>query len=171
MELAAALTLRRPRRTIVFACFGSEENGGYGATYIREKPPVPLDTIVADVQFEMIARPDASVPSHTVWLTGYERSDLGAALAAHGAHLVADPHPDQHFFERSDNFSFALRGIVAHTVSSYGLHQDYHTPRDETRLVGYPHMRDAIASMVEPLAWLASSDFRPQWRAGQNPAR
>jgi hypothetical protein len=171
MELAAALASRRPKRTIVFACFGSEENGGYGATYLREKPPVPLGRIVADVEFEMIGRPDPKVPAHTLWLTGYERSDLGAALAAHGARLVADPHPEENFFRRSDNYSFALRGVVAHTVSSYGLHKEYHTPRDETRLIDYAHMREAIASMIEPLAWLASSPFKPQWRSGQNPAK
>jgi peptidase M28-like protein len=170
IELAAALAKRHPKRTIVFACFGSEESGGFGSTYFREKSPVPLDKTIADVNFEMIGRPDAAVPPHTLWLTGFNRSDLGSALASHGARIVADPHPDQHFFERSDNYTLALRGIVAHTVSSYGLHKEYHTPADETRLVDYAHMREAIASFVEPLAWLANSDFRPQWRPGGNPA-
>ena len=35
------------------------------------------------------------------------------------------------FFTRSDNIQFARRGVVAHTVSSYGLHKEYHTPADE----------------------------------------
>jgi len=164
MELARAMaTGPRPARTIVFALFGSEERGGYGAGYFVDKPVVPLDHIVADLQFEMLGRPDELVPDHTLWLTGYERSNLGAELAAHGARLVADPHPDENFFNRSDNIRFARRGIVAHTVSSYGLHEDYHRPSDEVSTIDFAHMTDAIRSMLAPIQWLASSDFRPAW--------
>lgn len=170
MEVAEALAKRgAAKRTIVFACFGSEETGGAGAAYLRERPPVPLEKVVANVEFEMIGRPDTAVPAHTLWLTGYERSDLGEHLAAHGARLVADPHPAQNFFMRSDNITLARRGVVAHTVSSYGLHKDYHQVSDETRTIDYPHMTESIASMIEPLAWLANSEFRPQWKAGLRP--
>ena len=55
--------------------------------------------IVANLQFEMIGRPDAKVPPHTLWLTGYERSTLGPELARRGARLVQDPHPEQNFFD------------------------------------------------------------------------
>lgn len=170
LEIAEALSRRKaPGRTIIFACFGSEEVGGFGATYFREKPPVPLDTIVANVEFEMIGRPDPKVPPHTLWLTGYERSDLGATLAAHGARLVQDPHPDQNFFMRSDNYTLAVRGVVAHTVSSFGLHKDYHQVSDETRMIDYAHMTKSIASMVEPLWWLANTTFKPTWKPGGRP--
>jgi Zn-dependent M28 family amino/carboxypeptidase len=170
LELAAALaTGERPRRSIVFALFGSEEGGGWGARFFVERPPAPLDRIVANLQFEMIARPDAKVPPHTLWLTGYERSTLGPELARQGARLVQDPHPDQNFFERSDNIRLARRGVVAHTVSSYGLHREYHTPDDELALVDYAHMTEAIRSMLEPIRWLANSAFRPDWVAGKQP--
>jgi hypothetical protein len=170
IELAEALAKKKtPKRTIIFACFGSEEAGGLGSTYLRELPPVPLDKMVAMVQFEMIGRPDTKVPAKTLWLTGYERSDLGPTLAARGARLVQDPHPEMSFFTRSDNITFARRGVVAHTVSSYGLHREYHTPADETKLVDYAHMTDAIGSMVEPLAWLASAAFKPAWKPGLKP--
>lgn len=112
---------RAPKRTIVFALFGSEEMGGYGARGFLDHPPVPLTSIVANLEFEMIGRPDPAVPEGTLWLTGYERSDLGQMLASHGAHLVADPHPDQHFFERSDNIQLARQGTIAQTVSSSTL--------------------------------------------------
>jgi hypothetical protein len=62
-----------------------------------------------------------------------------------------------------------VRGIVAHTVSSYGLHKEYHQPSDETRSIDYPHMTEAIASMVEPLAWLANASFKPSWKPGMQP--
>ena len=172
IELAEALARRgRPKRTIIFACYGSEEVGGFGAAHIRDHPPVPLEKIVANVQFEMIGRPDPAVAPHTLWLTGYERSDLGPTLASRGARLVQDPHPAQKFFQRSDNYTMALEGVVAHTVSSFGLHKEYHQPSDETRLIDYPHMTESIASMIEPLAWLANSSFTPAWKPGQRPVR
>ena len=159
----------RPERTIVVAWFGSEEAGGTGSRYFADRPVVPLDRIVANVQFEMIGRPDEKVPPHTLWLTGYERSTLGPELAKRGAKLVQDPHPEQSFFTRSDNIQFARRGVIAHTVSSFGLHKDYHQPSDEIGTIDFAHMTDAIRSMLEPVRWLANSPFRPDWLPGQRP--
>ena len=170
LELAKALAAgRRPKRTVVFVLFGSEEIGGYGARYFQEHPPVPVESFVANLEFEMIGRPDAAVPAHTLWLTGYERSNLGAELAAHGARLVADPHPEQHFFQRSDNYVLARKGIIAHTVSSYGLHTDYHRPSDDLAHIDFAHMTESIASMVKPVGWLVNSGFKPQWSKGGKP--
>ncbi|MGH9412253.1 MAG: M20/M25/M40 family metallo-hydrolase, partial [Terriglobales bacterium] len=129
LEMARMLALGpRPRRTVYFAFFGSEEDGGYGARYFVAHPPVPLTAMFANIEFEMIGWPDAKVPPHTLWLTGWSRSNLGPHLAAQGARLVADPHPKQHFFCRSDNINLALAGVVAQTVSSFGLQPMYHRP-------------------------------------------
>ncbi|QHS50388.1 M28 family peptidase [Edaphobacter sp. 12200R-103] len=162
-------TGKRPKRTIVFALFGSEEIGGFGNHAFLDHPPVPLSQIVANLEFEMIGRPDPAVPPGTLWLTGYTRSDLGPELARHGAHLVNDPHPDQLFFQRSDNYALARQGIIAHTVSSFGLHHDYHKTSDEIRTIDFNHMTSAIASMAGPIRWLADSEFKPQWNQRQNP--
>jgi hypothetical protein len=159
----------RPHRTIVFALFGSEEIGGYGNRAFLQRPPVPLTSIVANLEFEMIGRPDPAVPSGTLWLTGFDRSNLGPELAKHGAHLVNDPHPKEQFFQRSDNYALAKTGIIAHTVSSFGLHTDYHQPSDELRTIDFSHMTNAIASMVGPIRWLADSNFDPQWNPGRSP--
>ena len=170
LELAEAIARGpRPKRTVVFAWFGSEESGGYGARHFLESPPVPLDHIVANLEFEMIARPDSKVPPHTLWLTGYERSNLGPELARQGARIVGDPHPDQQFFQRSDNIQLACRGIVAQTVSSFGLHTDYHRPSDDLSKVDFAHMTEAVQSMFAPVMWLANSDFKPDWLPGQRP--
>lgn len=170
MELAEAMARApRPKRTIIFAWFGSEESGGTGSRYFADKPVVPLDRIVANLQFEMIGRPDAKVPPHTLWLTGYERSNLGPELEKRGAKLVQDPHPEQSFFTRSDNIQFARRGVIAHTVSSFGLHKEYHTPEDEIRLIDFAHMTDSIRSMLAPIRWLADSTFKPEWVPGKKP--
>lgn len=161
---------KRPKRTIVFALFGSEELGGFGNQAFLEHPPVPLKSIVANLEFEMIGRPDSAVPEGTLWLTGYERTNLGPELAVHGAHLVGDPHPAQHFFRRSDNYALAQQGIVAQTVSSYGLHKDYHQPSDELRMIDFSHMDRAIESMVKPIRWLADTNWKPTWDPGKRPS-
>ena len=172
MELARALaTGPRPRRTIYFICFGSEERGGFGAGYFIAHSPVPLQKIVADLTFEMLGRPDAKVAPGTLWLTGYERSTLGPELARQGAALVADPHPEQNFFQRSDNYTLALRGVVAHTVSSFGLHADYHRPSDELSKIDFPFMTRSLNSLVRPIQWLSNARFRPAWLPGQAPGR
>jgi hypothetical protein len=134
-----------------------------------QHPPVPLANIVANLEFEMIGRPDPQVKPDQLWLTGYELSNLGPVLAQHGAKLVADPHPDEHFFERSDNFALAKQGIIAHTVSSFGLHKDYHRPTDEISRIDFTHMERAIQSMILPIRWLANTTFKPQWAEGKKP--
>jgi len=164
LELARAMASGPPpRRTVLFAFFGSEERGGLGSTYFREFPPVPLSHIIAALEFEMLGRPDDAIPKHKLWLSGYERSDLGSELAAHDAPLVADPHTGEHFFERSDNYPLARKGVVAHAVSSYGLHRDYHQPGDTLAHIDFPHLDEAIESMIAPADWLANSDFKPHW--------
>jgi hypothetical protein len=170
LELARVLGAGpKPKRTVLFALFGSEEIGGRGARYFLDHPPVPLASIVANLEFEMIGRADEAVKSDELWLTGYERSNLGSTLAAHGAKLVADPHPEQQFFYRSDNIALARQGVVAQTVSSYGLHSDYHQPSDDVAHIDFPHMTAAINSMVEPVRWLVNSDFKPAWTANGKP--
>jgi aminopeptidase YwaD len=171
LELARALANgNKPRRTVLFALFGSEETGrGYGAVYFREKPPIPLMDIAANLEFEMIGRPDPKVQPGELWLSGWERSNLGPELASHGAKLVADPHPEENFFARSDNYALALKGVVAQTVSSFGLHSDYHRPSDDIAHLDFAHMTAAIQSLVEPVRWMANSDFKPQWKPGKQP--
>ena len=170
LELARVLGAGpRPRRTVIFALFGSEELGGLGSTYFREHPPVPLKEIAANLEFEMIGRADPAVPADTVWLSGWERSNLGPTLAAHGANLVGDPHPEQHFFMRSDNYVLAKKGVVAQTISSYGLHADLHRPTDNLAHLDFRHMDEAIGSLLAPVKWLVNSDFTPGWNPGGQP--
>lgn len=159
----------RLRRTFVFALFGAEELGGLGNAGFLAHPPVPLDSIVANLEFEMIGRPDPAVGKDRLWLTGYDRSNLGPMLASHGAPLLPDPHPEQQFFRRSDNIALARRGIIAQTVSTFGLHTDYHQPSDELSTIDFHHLEHAISSMVEPIRWLANTDWRPEWKPGRRP--
>lgn len=170
LELARVLSSgQRPKRTVYFTFFGSEEAGGYGAQYFVNNLPFAKDKLVANLEFEMIGRPDAKVKPEELWLTGYERSNLGAELAKQGAKLVADPHPDQNFFQRSDNYTLARQGVIAHTVSSFGLHTDYHQASDEIKTIDFTHMTRAVNSMVKPVQWLVNSNFKPAWFEGKKP--
>ena len=172
LELARVLASgKRPKRTVYFVCFGSEERGGFGSQYFIAHPPVPLEQIVADITFEMLGRADAKVAAGTLWLTGFERSTLGPELARQGASLVTDPHPEQNFFQRSDNYPLALRGVIAHTISSFGLHTDYHRVSDEVGKIDFPFMTRSLNSLVKPIQWFANSDFRPAWLPGKAPTR
>ena len=160
---------QKPKRTVYFVCFGSEEIGSIGSTYFVENLPFPTEKLIANLSFEMIGRPDAKVKAEELWLTGYERSNLGPELAKRGAKLVQDPHPEQNFFRRSDNYVLAKQGIIAHTVSSFGLHSDYHKVTDEIKTIDFVHMTRAINSMVASISWLVNSDFKPSWNDGKKP--
>ena len=169
LELARVLgSGPKPRRTVIFALFGSEETGGQGSTYFLQHPPVPLKQIAVNLEFEMLGRADPAVSADTVWLTGWERSNLGPMLAARGAKLIGDPHPAQNFFARSDNYVLAKKGVVAQTVSSYGMHSDYHQPSDDVAHINFEHMDAAIGSLLRPVRWLVNSSFTPQWNEGGN---
>jgi len=171
LELAKALSSgKRPKRSILFVAYGSEEIGEYGSTYFGEHPPIPLTEIVANVGFEMIGAQDPKLPKNTLMMTGFDRSSLGAALKQHGALVTGDPYPDQHFFERSDNYALALKGIVAHTVSGWAVTPTYHQPTDNYENLNIPFMTKSIRSLVGPLIWLANSNFVPAWSKDGRPS-
>ncbi|MFT3997707.1 MAG: M28 family peptidase [Asticcacaulis sp.] len=172
LELARALTTgERPKRSVLFVCYGAEEAGLLGSAYFGAHPPVPLKDIVANLEIEMIGAQDPKLPKGTMMITGWERSNFAEALKSRGALIAKDPYPEQHFFERSDNYSLALQGIVAHTVSGWATIPTYHSPEDTLANIDLPYMTAAIQSLVEPVRWLVSGDFQPQWSAGGKPEK
>lgn len=167
MEVAHALASSKPpRRSILFVAYGSEEIGGLGSTYFGAHPPVPLSDIVANLEFEMIGAHDPKMAPGEMMMTGFDRSNLGPTLKAHGAKVAPDLYPDQHFFERSDNYSLALKGIVAHTISGWAVTPTYHDPSDTIANLDIPFMTQAIQSLIVPVEYLANSGFTPSWTPG-----
>jgi len=106
-----------------------------------------------------------------MWLTGFELSDLGPELAKLGVPVGPDPHPEQHFFQRSDNYALALRGVVAQTFSSYGLHGDYHHVSDEADTLDYPHLEACARGALDAARAISSGGLRPRWLEGKDPSK
>jgi hypothetical protein len=147
-----------------------EEIGLLGTDAYLDHPVVPLDRTVANLNFEMLGRPDAKVGGlGNLWLTGDELTNLGALLRARGLHVRPDPRPDQHFFQRSDNFAFVVRGVIGQTLSSYDLHTDYHKPSDEADRIDFEHLTAGALTGERAVRLLASGEFALAWTDGKSP--
>jgi aminopeptidase YwaD len=171
LELAHALASGEPmRRGILFVCYGSEELGGFGSRYFGAHAPVPLTSIVANLELEMIGAQDPKLPAGHLMITGFERSNFGEIMRRNGALVSPDPYPEQQFFERSDNYSLALKGIVAHTVSGWAVVPTYHQPSDTVANLNIDFMTHAIQSLIAPLRSIANGSEAPQWRPGGRPS-
>jgi hypothetical protein len=159
----------RPRRTIVFAATIGEEAGLLGTRWYIDHPPIPLSQMVANLEIEMIDRPDslAGGPGRA-WLTGFERSTMGEMIAAEGIPIVADKRLDQQFFMRSDNIAFAMKGIPAHTLSTYNMHGDYHQVSDDASKADFDHMA-AVINAAARAARLLADGPKPEWKPGGKP--
>jgi len=158
-----------PKRTVIFLATTGEENGLLGTRYYIRVPVHPLAKTVANLEIEMIGRPDSLAGGRGKgWLTGYERSTMGEMLAANGIPIVPDARPDQNFFMRSDNIAFARLGIPAHTLSSFNMHTDYHRPTDDMTRVDAGHMAEVIRAAVRAVRLLADGEV-PVWKPGGKP--
>jgi peptidase M28-like protein len=167
LELVEAFTLTgaRPRRSLIFLAPSAEEGGLQGSAHFTEHPTVPLGSIVANINMDLIGRnwPDSVIA------VGTEQSDLGETLARvvqQHAELrmtpIADRWPEERIFYRSDHYNFARRGVPILFFTS-GTHPDYHRPSDQPdRINGEKESR-----LLQLLFYLgtdiANRDLRPQW--------
>jgi Zn-dependent M28 family amino/carboxypeptidase len=167
MELAEAFAMLpvKPRRSIVFLAVSGEEKGLLGSRFYADHPTVPIESMVANVNLDMIGRnhPDSVV------VIGQTYSSLGPLLhevnERHpelGMTISDDLWPEQRFFFRSDHFNFARREVPAIFFFT-GTHEDYHAAGDTvdkidldkitriTRLIF--HYANAIANDTERPVW------------------
>jgi hypothetical protein len=165
--LAESLAKQQPRpaRSILFVCFSAEEKGLRGSAAFAETPPVPLTAVVANLNIEMIGRPEAG-KQKAAWITGVEYSDFatiaGPALQAGGIQLVEFGMAKQ-LFMQSDNMSLARKGVVAHSISAGSLHKDYHQVSDEVDKLDIPHMTAVIAGLEPAVRAFADRAERPSY--------
>jgi hypothetical protein len=130
-EAFAALPVP-PRRSLIFLAVSGEEKGLLGSAWFADNPTVPIESIVANINVDMIGRnhPDSVV------VIGQNYSSPGPLLhdvnARHpdlGMTVSDDLWPEQRFFFRSDHFNFARREVPAIFFFT-GAHEDYHQPSD-----------------------------------------
>ncbi len=189
LEIAEAYALaaqegHRPKRSILFISFDSEERGLLGSWAFVERPPVPLDHIVAVLNMDMVGR-DEEVPegggprfrglpvqsaesNHNAFnLLGHSRSAgltqvIDQANAPFGLTIkkVLDDNSSQ-LLRRSDQWPFLQSGVPAVFIHT-GLHPDYHTPGDRPERINYPKM-ERIVRLVHQASWdLAQQPGRPR---------
>ncbi len=176
IEIASALAAlpAHPKRSILFLTFYGEEPGLLGSHYYVEHPLEPLDKTIAEVNLEQIGRTDATDGRHvnTVFVTGYDYSDVGAILAASAQPAgveIKDIHGD--YFDRADNLWFARAGVPAHTLAVAAEFPDYHGVGDEWQKIDYANMAKIDRAIALGLLRLASDAAPPQWNESSAAAR
>ena len=176
LEIAEELASRpvRPKRSILFVWHTGEEKGLFGSKYYTDHPTVPRDSIVAQLNIDMIGRGDSTdlaggSPGY-LQLIGSRRlstelgdmvervnKDSNAGLAF-DYQYDANGHPMQYYC-RSDHYEYARWGIPI-VFFSTGGHQDYHQVTDEPQYIDYTHMA-RVASFVHDVALsVANLDHR-----------
>ena len=114
LEIARAFAAlpERPRRSILFLSVTGEEQGLLGSDYFAAHPTIPFHDLAADINLDGLG---GLWELHDVVALGAEHSslarDAAAAAAALGFAVSADPEPGEVAFIRSDQYSFAKRGI------------------------------------------------------------
>jgi Zn-dependent M28 family amino/carboxypeptidase len=143
--------LKSNERTIIFAAFTAEESGGYGSQYFsRQFDPAK---VMAMFNIEMIGT-DSKWGNNSAYITGYEKTDMGAImeknLAGSGFSFKPDPYPDQQLFYRSDNATLAKLGVPAHTISTSKMDSEkyYHTADDEFETLDMKNMTQIIKAIA-----------------------
>ncbi|HEV7608732.1 MAG TPA: M28 family peptidase [Steroidobacteraceae bacterium] len=111
---AFAEARRKPGRSIVFLSVTLEESGLLGSAYYVDNPLFPLARTVAAFNMDAIY---FGGPTRDVSVVNLGASELetylSAAARAQGRVLKGEPNPEKGTFFRSDQFSFAKRGVPA----------------------------------------------------------
>lgn len=127
LELARLFSTRPPRRSMIFVNFSGEELGLLGSQYFVEHSPVPVDSIVAMLNFDMVGRMRGD--SLIVYGVATAR-ELPAILDSANVSLRLHVRGIGDGFGPSDHSSFFARNIpVLHFFTN--VHEDYHRATDD----------------------------------------
>jgi hypothetical protein len=164
----------RPKRSILFIWHVGEELGLFGSEYFTDHPTVPRDSIVAELNMDMVGRGGANDitgvtkdgteisggPGY-VQLVGSRRlsTELGDLVERVNVDrkvglnfdysLDANAHP-QNIYCRSDHYEYARYGIPI-VFFTTGGHADYHQVTDEPQYIDYKNMAK-VATLVQSSA-------------------
>lgn len=167
MAEAVAAMPEGPKRSIIFGTFWGEESGLLGSKAYAKDPLWPLDQTVANVNFEMLGRPESDAQGKA-WMTGWKHSNLGeimnqGSLRA-GVEIFNRTDVGEMLYTRSDNYSFVQKGVIAHSFSAGSLHSDYHQPTDEWEKLDFDHMTKVSKGLLSGLLHLANQTESPEKR-------
>ncbi len=156
---------QKPKRTVIFMAFWGEEKGLLGSKQYTSKPTWPLDKIVANINLEMIGRPEGGA-HNKCWMTGWDQSNLGSELARGakrvGVEVFNHPRFSAMLYRASDNFSFVKKGVIAHSFSAGSMHSDYHQVTDHWQKLELKHMTQVIRGVFAGSLPLADGEWTPQ---------
>ena len=166
-RLASLPQAERPARSILFVWHTAEEKGLLGSEQFTRDPPVPRDSIVAQLNIDMIGRnsPDS------LYLVGSRRiaTELGDAVEAVNARQPrpfafdyswdVPGHPER-IYCRSDHFNYARYGIPV-TFFTSGLHADYHEVSDEVERIDFDKLARAARLIGDVAVEMAGRPARP----------
>ena len=172
-----------PKRSLLFVWHVGEEYGMLGSGYFTAHPTVPRDSIVAQLNVDMIGRGDADditgIRKDSALITGgpgyvqligsrrlstelgdlVERTNTRRRLGmSFDYSLDADGHP-QNIYCRSDHWSYAKWGIPI-VFFTTGGHSDYHQPSDEPQYIDYAHMERVVTLIADVAEDVANLDHR-----------
>ncbi|HYC61211.1 MAG TPA: M20/M25/M40 family metallo-hydrolase [Thermoanaerobaculia bacterium] len=171
--LVAAQRLRellfdqRDRRTIVLAFFSAEEVGLGGSSYFVEHAPVPLSSIKAMINLDMVG---AMSGEKVVALGSESAPEWQPLLDRLGTELKLNVFPGGDGYGPSDQTSFYARQIpVLHFFT--GTHERYHTPDDDADAVNFAGAAKVAELTARVAAALARAEITPTYaRAAAAPA-
>jgi Zn-dependent M28 family amino/carboxypeptidase len=168
----------RPKRSVLFLAFTGEERGLLGSRVFADRPGVPRNALVADLNMDM-ALP--LWPFTSLYMPGEGESTLGAeartVATARGIAVVPDPFPDRNVFTRTDQFSFVRAGVPG-VALKFGFlpgtpqaeierawrANRYHSPSDDLKQPVDLAAADTFNGFVQALAiHLANAPGRPTW--------
>lgn len=178
LDMAARLSRRRPRRSILFVFVTGEEKGLLGSRYFARRPTVAKSSIVANLNYDM-ALP--IFPLRSVTVLGAEESSIGALASevseAMGLPLAPDPFPNRNSFIRSDQYAFIEQGIPS-AAFKFGFAAGspeaelertfratrYHNLSDDLSIPVFREDEIRLHDFIAAIALrLANADARPTW--------
>lgn len=182
LEIAEAMARGRvrPRRSILFVSHTAEEAGLLGSAWFTDHATVPIDSIVAEIDQDMVGRGLPSDVPHPngehatptyLEVVGDQKLSMAFARTLELANsrqplpfvfdrsYAAPGHPLQYYC-RADHYNYARYGIPAVALSR-GEHLDYHQVTDEAQYISYPDLARVSKLVYDAAMLLANADERP----------